>query len=246
MLVESALENRRPNMLEIDNLRAGYGAINVLWDLSLKVEAGKLTTIVGANGAGKTTLLRAIMGLVQVSQGSITLNGKALNGTPTWEMMDVSMAMIPEGRMTFRDMSVEENLMMGAFAPQHRAAAPANIEKSYRMFPRLKERRKQLAGSLSGGEAQMLAMARGLMSNPQLLIIDEPSLGLAPVMVNEVFGILARLKEEGRTIILVEQNTHRAVGVADHVYLMQSGKVVLSQPASEVSLDHLHALYFAR
>jgi branched-chain amino acid transport system ATP-binding protein len=233
-------------MLEIDNLRAGYGAINVLWDLSLTVEAGKLTTIVGANGAGKTTLLRAIMGLVTVSQGSITLNGKALNGTPTWEMMDVSMAMIPEGRMTFRDMSVEENLMMGAFAPQHRAAAPANIEKSYRMFPRLKERRKQLAGSLSGGEAQMLAMARGLMSNPQLLIIDEPSLGLAPVMVNELFGILARLKEEGRTIILVEQNTHRAVGVADHVYLMQSGKVVLSQPACEVSLEHLHTLYFAR
>jgi branched-chain amino acid transport system ATP-binding protein len=156
------------------------------------------------------------------------------------------MAMIPEGRMTFRDMTVEENLMMGAFAPQHRAAAPANLDKSYQMFPRLKERRRQLAGSLSGGEAQMLAMARGLMSNPKLLIIDEPSLGLAPVMVNELFEILGRLKQEGRTMILVEQNTHRAVGVADHVYLMQSGKVVLSQPASEVSLDHLHNLYFAR
>jgi branched-chain amino acid transport system ATP-binding protein len=233
-------------MLEVKNVRAGYGAINVLWDLSLTVEAGKLTTIIGSNGAGKTTLLRAIMGLVPVSQGSITLNGKTLNGTPTWEMMDVSMAMIPEGRMTFRDMTVEENLMMGAFAPQHRKAAPANLEKSYQMFPRLKERRKQLAGSLSGGEAQMLAMARGLMSEPKLLIIDEPSLGLAPVMVNELFQILGRLKQDGRTIILVEQNTHRAVGVADHVYLMQSGKVVLSQPASEVSLAHLHDLYFAR
>ncbi|HEU5435742.1 MAG TPA: ABC transporter ATP-binding protein [Telluria sp.] len=233
-------------MLEVKNVRAGYGAINVLWDLSLTVEAGKLTTIIGANGAGKTTLLRAIMGLVPVTQGSITLNGKALDGTPTWEMMDVSMAMIPEGRMTFRDMTVEENLMMGAFAPQHRKAAPANLEKSYQMFPRLKERRKQLAGSLSGGEAQMLAMARGLMSDPKLLIIDEPSLGLAPVMVNELFEILGRLKQGGRTIVLVEQNTHRAVGVADHVYLMQSGKVVLSQPASEVSLDHLHDLYFAR
>ncbi len=233
-------------MLEVKNVRAGYGAINVLWDLSLTVEAGKLTTIIGSNGAGKTTLLRAIMGLVPVSQGSITLNGKTLNGTPTWEMMDVSMAMIPEGRMTFRDMTVEENLMMGAFAPQHRKAAPANLEKSYQMFPRLKERRKQLAGSLSGGEAQMLAMARGLMSEPKLLIIDEPSLGLAPVMVNELFQILGRIKQDGRTIILVEQNTHRAVGVADHVYLMQSGKVVLSQPASEVSLAHLHDLYFAR
>jgi branched-chain amino acid transport system ATP-binding protein len=233
-------------MLEIKNLRAGYGAINVLWDLSLSVAGGKLTTIIGSNGAGKTTLLRAIMGLVDVTQGSITLNGKPLNGTPTWEMMDVSMAMIPEGRMTFRDMTVEENLMMGAFAPQHRQAAPANLEKAYAMFPRLRERRKQLAGSLSGGEAQMLAMARGLMSDPKLLIIDEPSLGLAPVMVNEVFEIMGRLKQDGRTIVLVEQNTHRAVGVADHVYLMQSGKVVLSQPAAEVSLDHLHDLYFAR
>jgi branched-chain amino acid transport system ATP-binding protein len=233
-------------MLEVTNLRAGYGAINVLWDLSLSIQPGKLTTIIGPNGAGKTTLLRAIMGLVPVKQGSINLNGKPLNGTPTWEMNGVSMAMIPEGRMVFRDMTVEENLMMGAFAPQHRANAPANLEKSYVMFPRLRERRKQLAGSLSGGEAQMLAMARGLMSDPKLLIIDEPSLGLAPVMVNELFEILARLKGDGRTIVLVEQNTQRAVGVADHVYLMQSGKVVLSQAASEVSLDHLHDLYFAR
>jgi branched-chain amino acid transport system ATP-binding protein len=233
-------------MLEVKNVRAGYGAINVLWDLSLTVEAGKLTTIIGSNGAGKTTLLRAIMGLIPVSHGAITLNGETLNGKPTWEMMDMSMAMIPEGRMTFRDMTVEENLMMGAFAPQHRKAAPANLEKSFQMFPRLKERRRQLAGSLSGGEAQMLAMARGLMSDPKLLIVDEPSLGLAPVMVNELFDILGRLKQDGRTLILVEQNTHRAVGVADHVYLMQSGKVVLSQPASEVSLDHLHDLYFAR
>jgi len=233
-------------MLEITNLRAGYGNINVLWDLSLSVAPGKLTTIIGPNGAGKTTLLRAIMGLIPVSQGAITLAGKPLNGTPTWKMSDVSMAMIPEGRMVFRDMTVEENLMMGAFAPQHRANAAANLEKSYVMFPRLRERRKQLAGSLSGGEAQMLAMARGLMSDPKLLIIDEPSLGLAPVMVNELFDILGRLKGDGRTIVLVEQNTQRAVGVADHVYLMQSGKVVLSQAASEVSLDHLHDLYFAR
>jgi branched-chain amino acid transport system ATP-binding protein len=233
-------------MLEVNNVRAGYGAINVLWDLSLTVEAGKLTTIIGPNGAGKSTLLRAVMGLIPVAQGSIMLNGAPLNGTPTWKMTDLSMAMIPEGRLTFRDMTVEENLMMGAFAPQHRKAAAGNLEKSYAMFPRLRERRKQLAGSLSGGEAQMLAMARGLMSDPKLLIIDEPSLGLAPVMVNELFAILARLKQEGRTMILVEQNTHRAVGVADHVYLMQGGKVVLSQAGADVSLDHLHDLYFAR
>lgn len=233
-------------MLEVTNLRAGYGAINVLWDVSLSVAKGQLTTIIGPNGAGKTTLLRAIMGLVPSSAGSIRLDGKVLNGTPTWKMSDASVTMIPEGRMTFRDMSVEENLIMGAFPKAHRAHMRARLEQSYAMFPRLRERRKQLAGSLSGGEAQMLAMARGLMSDPALLIIDEPSLGLAPLVVGELFEILARLNDGQRTIVLVEQNTARAVKVADHVYLMQSGKVALSQKASEVDLEHLHELYFAR
>jgi len=233
-------------MLEIDNIRAGYGAINVLWDVTLSVARGELTTIIGPNGAGKTTLLRAIMGLLPVSQGSIRFAGKPLTGTSTWHMSNFGMAMIPEGRMIFRDMTIEENLMMGAFPKQHRASSRQNCEKAYEMFPRLKERRTQLAGTLSGGEAQMLAMARGLMSDPKLLIIDEPSLGLAPVVVNELFEILSRLKAERRTIVLVEQNTQKAVGVADQVYLMQSGKVVLSQPAAEVSLERLHDLYFAR
>ena len=233
-------------MLELKRVRAGYGAINVLWDVSLTAARGQLTTIIGPNGAGKTTLLRAVMGLVPVTQGEVALDGASLAGTQTWQMAERSVAMIPEGRMTFRDMSVEENLVMGAFHKPHRAQLAARLDEAYRMFPRLLERRKQLAGSLSGGEAQMLAMARGLMSDPQLLIVDEPSLGLAPLVVNELFEILARLKEGGRTIILVEQNTQRAVGVADHVYLMQSGKVVLSQPAAEVDLAHLHELYFAR
>jgi branched-chain amino acid transport system ATP-binding protein len=233
-------------MLELKRVRAGYGAINVLWDVSLGAQAGKLTTIIGPNGAGKTTLLRAIMGLVPLTQGEIALNGKPLAGTPTWEMAGLSVAMIPEGRMTFRDMSVEENLIMGAFPKAQRAHVNARLEQAYAMFPRLKERRRQLAGSLSGGEAQMLAMARGLMADPKLLIIDEPSLGLAPVVVNELFEILARLKDGTRTIILVEQNTQRAVGVADHVYLMQSGKVVLSEPAADVDLGRLNELYFAR
>ncbi|WP_308925612.1 ABC transporter ATP-binding protein [Janthinobacterium sp. J1-1] len=233
-------------MLEVDKLRAGYGAINVLWDVSLSVAKGQLTTIIGPNGAGKTTLLRAIMGLVPSSAGSISLDGKVLNGTPTWKMSDASVTMIPEGRMTFRDMSVEENLIMGAFPKAHRAHMRARLEESYAMFPRLRERRRQLAGSLSGGEAQMLAMARGLMSDPSLLIIDEPSLGLAPLVVGELFEILARLNDGQRTIVLVEQNTARAVKVADHVYLMQSGKVALSQKASEVDLEHLHELYFSR
>jgi branched-chain amino acid transport system ATP-binding protein len=233
-------------MLELKQVRAGYGAINVLWDVSLTAANGKLTTIIGPNGAGKTTLLRAIMGLLPVTQGEITLNGKSLAGAKTWEMADLSVAMIPEGRMTFRDMSVEENLIMGAFPKAQRGHLNARLEEAYAMFPRLRERRKQLAGSLSGGEAQMLAMGRGLMSDPKLLIIDEPSLGLAPLVVNELFEILSRLKDGSRSIILVEQNTGRAVGVADHVYLMQSGKVVLSQAAAEVDLAHLEELYFAR
>ena len=161
-------------------------------------------------------------------------------------MAGAGVSMIPEGRMTFRDMSVEENLIMGAFPKAQRARVGARLEMAYAMFPRLRERRRQLAGSLSGGEAQMLAMARGLMPDPRLLLIDEPSLGLAPRVVDELFAILVRLKEEGRSIVLVEQNTQRAVAVAEHVLLMQSGKVVLSQAAAEVNLEHLHSLYFGR
>lgn len=233
-------------MLELDRVRAGYGAINVLWDVSMRAQAGQLTAIIGPNGAGKTTLLRALMGLLPVTGGGISLDGGRLDGTPTWRMADHGVAMITEDRLIFRDMSVEENLVMGAFHPSHRAQVKPRLERSYRMFPRLRERRGQMAGSLSGGEAQMLAMARALMSEPRLLIVDEPSLGLAPVVVNEVFETLERLKAEGRTIILVEQNTERAIGIADHVYLMQSGRIVLSQRADAVNLDHVNDLYFAR
>jgi branched-chain amino acid transport system ATP-binding protein len=235
-----------PTMLELDQVRAGYGAINVLWDMSMRAEAGQLTAIIGPNGAGKTTLLRAVMGLIPVNGGEIRLDGKRLNGTPTWHLADHGVAMVTEDRLIFRDMSVEENLIMGAFHASHRAHVKPRLERSYLMFPRLRERRAQLAGSLSGGEAQMLAMARALMSEPRLLIVDEPSLGLAPVIANEVFETLARLKADGRTIILVEQNTERAIGIADHVYLMQSGKVVLSQRAADVRLDQVNELYFAR
>ena len=232
-------------MLEISNVRAGYGVINVLWDVSMQIPAGQLTTIIGPNGAGKTTLLRAIMGLIPLSQGSISVDGRPFEKTPTWEMLGRGLAMIPEGRMIFKDMSVEENLMLGAFPKAHRAAAPVNCERAFEMFPRLRERRKQLAGTLSGGEAQMLAMGRGLMSDPKVLLIDEPSLGLAPVIVNELFDTLQRLKSEGRTIVLVEQNTHKAVGVADHVHLMRGGKLVLSQAAHDVDVAELQQRYFA-
>ena len=233
-------------MLEVRGLRAGYGAINVLWDVDLQFETGKLTAIIGPNGAGKTTLLRAIMGLVPTTAGAITLDDKALTGIATSQMADLGIALIPEGRMIFRDMSVEENLLLGAYAVRAKGDVAARLAQAYSMFPRLDERRRQLSGSLSGGEAQMLAMARGLMADPKLLLIDEPSLGLAPVVAQEIFTLLRRLKDAGRTIVLVEQNTQRAVDIADDVYLLQGGKVVLGQPAATVDLEQLHRLYFAR
>lgn len=232
-------------MLEVDKLRAGYGAINILWDLSLTIREGQTTVIVGPNGAGKTTLLRAIMGLIKASRGDIRLNGRTTANRATWDIVHDGVVMIPEGRLVFRDMTVEDNLMMGAFPRPCRKRAKQNLAQVYDLFPRLAERRHQAAGSLSGGEAQMVAMGRGLMEEPKVVLIDEPSLGLAPVVVDEIFRIIARLKQEGRTIVLVEQNTHRALAVADHVYLMRSGQVALSEPASAVNLDRLHDLYFA-
>ncbi|GEO42546.1 ABC transporter ATP-binding protein [Skermanella aerolata] len=232
-------------MLEVDKLRAGYGAINILWDLSLTIREGQTTVIVGPNGAGKTTLLRAIMGLIKASRGDIRLNGRTTANRATWDIVHDGVIMIPEGRLVFRDMTVEDNLMMGAFPRHCRKGAKQNLAQVYDLFPRLAERRHQAAGSLSGGEAQMVAMGRGLMEEPKVVLIDEPSLGLAPVVVDEIFRIIARLKREGRTIVLVEQNTHRALAVADHVYLMRSGQVALSEPASAVNLDRLHDLYFA-
>jgi branched-chain amino acid transport system ATP-binding protein len=233
-------------MLEMNAVRAGYGAINVLWDVSLNVARGEVTTIVGPNGAGKTTLLRAIMGLLPLQRGQIVYEGASLAGVPTWDLPERGIAMVPEGRLIFCDMSIEENLMLGAFPKARRSAAKTQLEEVFSLFPLLKERRALPAGTLSGGQAQMLALGRGLMSSPQLLLIDEPSLGLAPVVVQDVFEILTRLKAEGRTIVLVEQNTNMALRLADQVYLMQGGKVTLAARAAEVDVDTLHDRYFAR
>ena len=233
-------------MLEVRAVRAGYGSINVLWDVDLRFEANQLTTIIGPNGAGKTTLLRAIMCQISITQGEVALDGRRLDGNDTWRMADLGIALIPEGRMIFRDMSVAENLLLGAYPVRAQADIGRRIDHAYATFPRLAERRSQLAGSLSGGEAQMLAMARGLMADPKLLLIDEPSLGLAPIVVQEIFALLARLKSDGRTIVLVEQNTQRAVQIADQVYLLQGGRVVLAQAAADVDLDAIHDRYFAR
>lgn len=231
-------------MLELRNVQAGYGSINVLWDVSLAFPAGELTAIVGPNGAGKTTLFRAMMGLIP-HRGEILLDGVPLRDK-TWNLIDAGLVMVPEGRMVFKDMSIEENLALGAYSRRCRAGRARNLERIYTLFPRLKERRTQFAGSLSGGEAQMLAMGRGLMSEPRILLIDEPSLGLAPVIVKEVFATIRQLRNEGVTIALIEQNTHIALSVADQVHLMRSGKLLLSQPAAGIDLDRLHDLYLAR
>jgi branched-chain amino acid transport system ATP-binding protein len=233
-------------MLEVRGLRAGYGAINVLWDVEISFAAGGLTAIIGPNGAGKTTLLRAIMGLVPATSGTIALRGETISGKPTSHLAALGLALIPEGRMVFRDMSVEENLLLGGYPVRNQGDIPGRLGQAYAMFPRLSDRRRQLAGSLSGGEAQMLAMARGLMADPKLLLVDEPSLGLAPVVVQEIFALLRKLKDAGRTIVLVEQNTRRAIDVADQVYLMQNGRVQFAQRAQDVDLDELHRRYFAR
>ena len=231
-------------MLEARHLQAGYGHITVLWDLSVNFREGALTAIVGPNGAGKTTLLRALTGLIP-HRGEIRLGNEPLAGR-TWDLAAQGIVMVPEGRLVFRDMTVEENLTLGAYSKRSRGDLSASMERVYALFPRLKERRRQAAGTLSGGEAQMVAMGRGLMAKPRVLLIDEPSLGLAPVIVAEVFDTMRRLKEEGTTIVLVEQNTQMALSVADDVHLLRSGRLLLSEPAAAVDLDRLHDLYFAR
>ncbi|NVJ91603.1 MAG: ABC transporter ATP-binding protein [Methylocystaceae bacterium] len=220
--------------------------MEVFWDLSLTFEEGRTTTIVGPNGAGKSTFLKTLMGLITPRQGDIRFKGESYTDQPTWNRINDGLVMIPEGRLLFSDLSVEENLIMGAYPKKTRKSMEKNREQVFQLFPRLKERRNQEAGTLSGGEAQMLAIGRGLMEEPEVCLIDEPSLGLSPVMTNEIFAIFRELKQEKMTLILVEQNTNQALKIADHVYLMQAGKVTLSEPREAVDLQRLEDLYFAR
>lgn len=234
------------HILETDKLSAGYGAMEVFWDLSLTFDKGKTTTIVGPNGAGKSTFLKTLMGLITPKSGLVQFDGQDITQEMTWNRIDNGLVMIPEGRLLFADLSVEENLIMGAFPKKSRNNMEKNRDYVFKLFPRLEERRNQQAGTLSGGEAQMLAIGRGLMEEPEVCLIDEPSLGLSPVMTNEIFSIFRELKEEKMTILLVEQNTNQALKIADHVYLMQAGKITLSEPREAVDLKRLEDLYFAR
>lgn len=231
-------------MLNIQQVRGGYGAINILWDISLQIEPGTVTAIVGPNGAGKTTLLKTIAGLLPLKQGQITYQDIDVGKLSPWHAKRSGLALIPEGRMIFRDMTVEDNLIMGAFQQASRQHVKPRLAEVYAMFPRLAERQKQLAGVLSGGEAQMLAVGRCLMSDPSMILIDEPSLGLAPVVVNELFACFARLREHGKTLLLVEQNTQLSIKLADRVCLMRSGKMIFTKAANDIDMEELHRAYF--
>jgi len=222
-------------MLELRNLTAGYGQVQILWDVDLALERGKLTSLVGGNGAGKTTLLRAVMGSIRPWGGSVAWEGTEITGLPPYRKAGLGLVLVPEGRQLFPRMTVLENLEMGAENPRARRKMTQNLERVYTMFPRLKERAGQRAGTLSGGEQQMLAVARGLMAEPEILMIDELSLGLAPVLVLALFESLLRLKADGLTMLLVEQNVRMALTVSDYAYVLAEGRVAFEGPAREVA-----------
>jgi branched-chain amino acid transport system ATP-binding protein len=224
-------------LLSVDGLEAHYGWIKVLHGLRFAVEEGGITTILGANGAGKTTTLRAVCGMVKTS-GAITFDGRRIDGTPTETLVRLGIAHVPEGRGTFVNLTVEENLRLGAYARRERTKLADDFARVYQYFPVLSERHRQLAGTLSGGEQQMLAVARALMLRPRLLLLDEPSLGLAPMVVREIFRIVRTInKEERVSVLLVEQNALMALNLADHAYLIETGQVVRSAPAAELQKD---------
>ena len=231
-------------MLEIRGLTAGYGDVTVLWDVSLTVPKGEIVALVGSNGMGKTTLLRAISGVVRPAAGSIRLNGRELAGLPAHAVASLGVAHVPEGRQLFPQMTVQENLVIGSYLPAAKVNRAQTIERVFGLFPRLRERQAQLAGSLSGGEQQMAAIGRGLMLRPDLLMLDEPSLGLSPLMVQEIFATVTRLRGEGMTILLVEQNVQQALRLAQTAYVLENGRITLHGRASDLLQDpKVHSTY---
>jgi len=224
-------------LLEVENVHAYYGNIHALKGVNVTVEKGEIVTLIGANGAGKTTTLRTISGLMKPATGKVMLEGDDLGQYKAHELATMGVAMVPEGRGIFSKMTVLENLEMGAYHRQDKAAISQDMERVYTIFPRLRERRGQVAGTMSGGEQQMLAMGRALMSRPRLLLMDEPSMGLAPVLVEAIFDTIKAINEEGTTVLLVEQNAQMALQIAHRGYVIQTGEIVLSNTAEELQND---------
>jgi branched-chain amino acid transport system ATP-binding protein len=218
-------------MLELNNVHAYYGNIHALKGISVEVNEGEIVTLIGANGAGKTTTLKTICGLLALRQGQITFEGETLTDFPAHEIVYKGIAMVPEGRGIFAKLTVSENLEMGAYSRSDKAGIAGDLKRVFKLFPRLEERRRQVAGTLSGGEQQMLATARALMARPRLLLMDEPSMGLAPVLVESVFETIQEINQEGTTILLVEQNAHMALQIANRGYVLQTGEIVLKDTA---------------
>ena len=231
-------------LLEVKDITSGYGEVQILWGSSMNLEKGKLTCLVGGNGVGKTTLLRTIMGLLRPWAGTVNFDGKDVSRLPAHTKAEMGLVLVPEGRQLFTDMTIYENLEMGASNQRARPKFVRNLERVYEMFPRLKERHTQKAGTLSGGEQQMLAVARGIMADPKILFIDELSLGLAPVLVIQLFETLRQLREQGLTILLVEQNVHLALAISDYGYVILEGKIGLEGPARSLIKDkHVREAY---
>ncbi len=221
------------SMLKIEDIHVYYGAIHAIKGVSFQVDEGEIVALIGANGAGKSTILKTVSGLMHPRQGSITFCGENITHIDSYKLLPKGLAHVPEGRRIFLQMTVQENLEMGAFV--NKTVNPADLEMVYKLFPRLQERRKQVAGTLSGGEQQMLAMSRALMSHPKLMMLDEPSMGLAPILVDQIFEIIQQLHQQGTTILLVEQNARKALQVADRAYVLETGSITLSGTGAELA-----------
>ena len=224
-------------MLEVKDLEVCYGVIRAVKGVSFSVEKGEVIALIGANGAGKTTILHTITGLIPAKSGSVVFEGKELTKTPAHKIVGMGMAHVPEGRRVFQQLSVLENLRLGAYTRKDIAGIRESLEKVYARFPRLEERKNQIAGTLSGGEQQMLAMGRALMSNPRIILMDEPSMGLSPLLVSEIFDIIRVISESGTTVLLVEQNAKKALSIADRAYVLETGSITLSGKASDLMHD---------
>lgn len=231
-------------MLRIDQMDVAYGDVQVLWDVSLAVGKGEITALIGANGSGKSTTLNTISGVLRPTKGGVFYDGEPIHTRPAHEMVGLGIAHVPEARRLFPDMTVRDNLLLGALRGEARTERKATLERMFTLFPRLKERERQSAGTLSGGEQQMAAIARGLMSRPRLLMLDEPSLGLSPLLVNEIFRVIQKVHEEGVTVLLVEQNVFKTLGIANRAYVLENGRIVLAGTGAELlANEHVRGAY---